>query len=130
MKGIRVSIFRDARLGPCSNGGISERVDQVTLVDADGPFEATPEAPAVRLVKRVIGGEAIITATPVVEHESMACHLTGKETACGPMMGGSYIACSDSRFGKAVRALGGNGYGAVALHDRFETWAEHEALSL
>jgi len=37
------------------------------------------------------------------------------------MMGGCYVASSDSRFWAMVQKVNGNqAYGAVALHDRFE----------
>jgi hypothetical protein len=42
----------------------------------------------------------------------------------GPMMGGNYIASSDSRFTKAIGF-----YGAVPVHDRYETPAEYASLS-
>ena len=38
------------------------------------------------------------------------------QVSVGSMMGGAYIATSDSRFREATGI-----YGAVALHDRFET---------
>ncbi len=59
LKGLRLSILHDKRIGNCSNGGISSRCSEVTLV---GPgiaeiFEATSDAPAVKIVSRNIGGE-------------------------------------------------------------------------
>ena len=47
------------------------------------------------------------------------------------MMGGNYAATSDSRFGEAVRKrIGPNFYGAVPIHDRFETPEQYRALSI
>jgi hypothetical protein len=50
-KGVRAYIYRWS-LGDCSNGGISGRVDQVTVIDDEvgGSMEPTEYAPAVRLV--------------------------------------------------------------------------------
>jgi hypothetical protein len=42
-----------------------------------------------------------------------------------PMMGGCYVATSDSRFSKATGI-----YGAVPLHDRYETSEQTRDLSI
>lgn len=114
--GIIANIYRSDRLGDCSNGGISERVSEVTVIDIDGPAEPTPERPAVRLVRRKFAGREYIHAEPV---EPVA------EGHIGYMAGGTFIHSSDSRFSKAV---GGGGM-PVSLHDRTETPAEYAALS-
>lgn len=138
MKGLRLSVYRENRLGDCTNGGVSARCDELTLVgttDHDGNlkplpegsqvFEATEEAPAVALC--VILGVRSVHLRPVEQPEGMA----------GPMMGGNYAATSDSRFSRAVEAamVDATGdasrfrfYGAVAVHDRFDTWADYERL--
>jgi hypothetical protein len=46
------------------------------------------------------------------------------------MFGGNFGYSSDSRFSEAVRELTGSPhYGAVPIHDRFDTPEDHEALS-
>lgn len=119
MKGIRADIYRGP-YGDCSNGGISGRVKTVTVVGPgiEGPFEPTEDAPAVRLVFREIGGQRIVHAVPVDTP-------TDAERRVGPMDGGCYIASSDSRFRRAVGI-----YGAVALHDRWETPEQYRSLSI
>ncbi len=114
--GIIANIYRSDRLGDCSNGGISERVSAVTVIDIPGPFEPTPQCPAVRLIRRKLGGREHIYAEPV---EPVA------EGHIGYMSGGTFIHSSDSRFSEAV----GAGGMPVSLHDRTETPAEYAALS-
>ena len=46
------------------------------------------------------------------------------------MMGGCYVATSDSRFGEMIeKKFGIHFYGAVALHDRSEDYETYEMLS-
>ncbi len=110
-----------------SNGGVSSKVDQVTIVNAPGPFEPTPDRPAVMLVYGNVPGS--VKAVPA-EEITPGVFVTGAASgAVGPMHGGTYIETSDSRFGETVESLGGPRYAPVAFHDRFETPAQYEALS-
>lgn len=114
MKGIRAEIVKGRHSS--ANGGMSDTVTSVTIV-GDGfseHHEPTPDAPAVRLVHRMVGGEPAHYFEPVDQPESM----------CGPMASGSYVHAYGDEFRKATGI-----YGAVPLHDRFETWAQYEALS-
>ena len=105
--GLRVSIYRERTLDDCSNGGVSSRVDELTVINVSGPSEPTPEQPAAILVNR--DGHFYV--------EPEGPRPTG---SVGPMMGGCYVATSDSRWSRAVGF-----YGAVSLHDRFETIAQY-----
>jgi hypothetical protein len=152
--GIRAAIYKHPRYAGCSNHGISEAHDEVTIVNADGPFPPTAEAPAAYLDKRsgvlrVVPGLAIHTCShcgcdvaietegevakphksgPLPDGSMVDCVGAGKPTGLryvrAPgwhMMGGSYVASSDSRFAEACEVvLGAKFYGAVALHDRKE----------
>lgn len=103
--GLRCDIFRWS-LGECSAGGISSRVKTVTLMDAaNGPFEPSADAPAVKLVKRNIGGEIYVHAEPVEPCPAGACRMAG----------GTFIHTCDSRYREAV----GHSY-PISLHDREE----------
>jgi hypothetical protein len=55
----------------------------------------------------------------------------GSDDLCGPMFGGNYADTSDSRFGEAMERTvkGTRFFGAVPIHDRYETWAQYESLS-
>ncbi len=105
-KGLLCEIFRPS-YGDCSAGGISSRFKSVTLMDADGPFEPTDDAPAVRLVRRKIypGEPEYVHAEPVEPCPGGACRMAG----------GTFIYSCDSRFHEAV----GHSY-PVSLHDRHE----------
>lgn len=120
-RGITLSIFKD-RGQDYSNGGVSSRADRVTLVeDADGnpfpgPFEPTPDAPAVRLVRRYLGGRTIFHVEPV----------DGPGDGTPWMNGGTYVGTTDSRWTAATGGL----YGALAFHDRTESWDLYNSLSV
>lgn len=114
--GIIAEIYRAPLMDGCANGGISERVEAVTVVDIDGPFEPTPDRPAVRLVRRHYVGTDFVHAEPVEPVEA------GR---IGYMSGGSFIHSCDSRFSDAVGAVGR----PISLHDRTETPTEYAALS-
>lgn len=96
-------------MGDCSLHGISTKTETVVLIDANGPFQPTTDMPAVKLVKRNIGGGIYVHAVPVWE--------AGKEPKGCVMAGGCFIYSCDSRFHKAV------GHSQpIALHDRYETY--------
>ena len=102
--GLRLRVFRSS-LRDCTNNGVSSKVNELTLIDADGPFEPTPDAPAVILFFR--------QGTVVIKPADTGGNCT--------MFGGNYASTSDSRFLEAVNAmLGHSFYGAVAIHDRVE----------
>ena len=107
--GIRAEIFR-WKLGDCSNGGLSSKVDTVTVISAEGPFQPDAEAPAVELKSIHVSGSHYdhVYAKPIgIKGHSMA--------------GGTFIHSTDSRFGKAVEKLAGHEHHyPIALHDRVE----------
>ena len=143
MRGLRLTIYTDGR--DYSNGGISSRCREVCVVgtvnelsgkraavqmftvrdmvgDRPRPYVAVgghPEVPAVVVVRRRMGREILLHVEPLTEPE--------ERTGTPWMSGGSYVGTSDSR----LRRLIGEGafYGALALHDRTETWAQYNALS-
>ena len=89
---------------------------KVTLVNVDGPFEPSPDAPAAMLCPGNLRGTVVIRPVEILDagdpHESKP--LRGA-------MGGAYVATSDSRFSEACeKMLGTRFYGAVPLHDRVE----------
>jgi hypothetical protein len=117
--GMTVSVFR-WDLGDCTNNGVSAVAGSLCVVNVSGPFNPSPALPAVELVEGPGGrGHAIIRP---VEAK--------KPGMVGAMFGGNFGYSSDSRFSEAVQKLtGSRHYGAVAIHDRYETPAEYEALS-
>lgn len=89
-----------------TNGGLTNRVngvDEVTVLDdaINGPFEPNEKAPAVRLIRRMIGGTEYIHAVPFgfKDHEGM--------------FGGNFIYTSDSRLRNVCQY-------PIPVHDRKE----------
>lgn len=117
--GITVEVY-SSQLGTFANGGLSDRCKQAVLIlPGGGPVKPTFDRPGIEIVTGSTYGT--VKAVPID---------TPGDKAVGPMMGGNYVATSDSRFSAEVeRVLGERFYGAVALHDRWETPAQYEALS-
>ena len=111
MKGLLCSILEDKRIGNCSNNGISNRFDQVILVGAGIAeiFEPSEDCPAVKLIRRNIGGE-YLSVEPIDRDESKTPYMAG----------GAFIYSSDSRFPSSY---------PIPLHDRQETWSDYKMLS-
>ena len=116
--GIRVDVLRshhdqDSWLGDvdCTNGGITNHkngVHELTIINADGPFEPDEKAPAAVIMLTQFGNAKILPAADAKDENWM-------------MFGGNYAATSDSRFGDAIEKLTGQDfYGAVPIHDRKE----------
>jgi hypothetical protein len=110
--GLRASIYKARGYEKCSNGGVSEFYDQVTLINVPGPSEPSDDAPPALLKAGNLPGT--LKVVPVIPGTFAGL--------VGPMAGGSFIATSDSRFSDACRQIvGGEFYGAVAFHDRYES---------
>jgi hypothetical protein len=123
--GLTLEIYRNS-FGDCTNNGITSNHTGVTLVNADGPFEPTAKHPAVMLVKGPLGDPTLVPAVWAAGEWVPEKRVD----MCGPMAGGNYAATSDSRFGEAIRKVCGRKmYAALPVHDRFETWAQYDALS-
>lgn len=109
--GLSLAVARGAN---CTNGGISSRFDTLLAVNVPGPFEPSDDCPAVLLETHYAGCLRIVPAI----------YRDGRWIADPrwAMFGGNYAATSDSRFGDACRKLLGHEfYGAVCIHDRYET---------
>ena len=117
--GLRANIYKGEY--DCSNGGISSEASRVTVVNVDGPFKSDGDAPAVLLMPGHLPGVAHLV--PAVEIPGDGPEVwTPMQAGAGPMMGGCYVGTSDGRFSEAVEAITGSRfYGAVPLHDRFES---------
>lgn len=140
--GLRVEIFKHPMYAACSNGGISATHDRATVVNAEGPFEPTPDAPAILIDCHQRGS---LRAVPAVLVDGEWLRAPGWH-----MAGGAYVASSDSRLARLCAALlrdgmrsaiaktspdlrkpltdainafpdlAGTFYGAIAFHDRKE----------
>lgn len=120
MKGLHLSVYKHGKWDS-TNGGVSGKVDTITVVNlgADSAiFDADEKAPAFRLEKNAYNTLRLV---PVNE--------PGRSKVIGPMFGGNYAATSDGRFSAACeKLLGHSFYGAVPIHDRFETQEDYDAL--
>jgi hypothetical protein len=121
VKGLHLDVYKHGKYDS-TNGGLSGKVTSITVVNL-GPdsevFDVTPDAPAFKLV---INSYNTLKLVPVGDPRAEEC--------IGPMFGGNYAATSDSRFSRACeKLLGHSFYGAVPIHDRFETQRQYNALS-
>jgi hypothetical protein len=107
----------------CSANGRSELADTILVFGAeDCPMEGyiepgTYEDYQMGLLTRGPLGDPIIRMGP-----SLAQQIRGQKL--GPMMGGNLAYTPDSRWSKAVGF-----YGAVPIHDRYETSQQYKELS-
>jgi hypothetical protein len=103
-KGLLVNVFRNANGYDCTANGISLKNNSLILI-GDGVncqvFEGN-ENNTVKLLKKNVGGNDYIYAVPLLERP---------ENSVGPMFGGNFIYCSDSRFPSKQ---------PIPIHDRFE----------
>lgn len=105
MKGLIISVYRDADGSDCTNGGISSNHKRLTLIGKDTPpiFEPTDDAPPVTVVRRNISGREYLHLVP--------CDENAKPLPGWWMFGGNYADASDSRFPHSY---------PLAIHDRQE----------
>lgn len=115
-KALPVSVYRSSSLGDCTNGGVSARYDDLLVLCDDGYITVDLENPPknlVEVVHRNMWGRDLYHIEPYAAAKG-----------AGWMMGGNYAATSDSRFSK----LCGGQYGAVAIHDRDESWELYNSM--
>jgi hypothetical protein len=127
--GLTVDVFHNP-LGDCTNHGISSQATRLTIVNVEGSSEPSDDAPAAMLVEGALPG--IVMIIPAYFDKAADAYVEWK-SASGPsqMFGGNFAATSDSRFHQAIEKITGNRFhGAVAIHDRAETWEQYERLSI
>jgi hypothetical protein len=108
LKGIFCDVLKPCHGTDCTANGITSRYTQVLLIGDGVPqaFEARPDTPIVRLVRRDIGDRVYCHVEPIEKPEG---------SWNGPMAGGNFIYSCDSRF-HAVSHY------PLSVHDRFEKW--------
>jgi hypothetical protein len=125
IRGLSLTVFYNDGFRHCANGGITEFHEAVFLVGTcdrtndDGlkPFthgyiEVNGDMPvnAVVLEKRAPTGRVIFNLIPY------SAFVDGKHY----MFSGNFAGTSDGRLNMAIREMGGDFYGALAVHDRTE----------
>lgn len=117
MKALRIAVYKNPLYKDCSNGGITERYDELLLVCYEGYIEIDEDNLPENLVvfhERTLGGERCGYLEP---------YAPCPAGCVGWMFGGSYAASCDSGFSRMVGI-----YGAVAVHDRTETQEQYDAM--
>lgn len=116
--GMLLHVYRSDPLGPfgeaidCTLGGVSSKARLLCAVNVEGPFNPSPDVPAVLLLKGTIPGALRIV--PADE--------AGEPVKGWTMFGGNFASTSDSRFSEACARLSESPcYGAVPIHDRIES---------
>lgn len=116
MKGLNISVYSNPLTRKCAVRGASATCDNLTVVGLGKScevFEVTPDRPAYRLERGPLDSVRLV---PDDDKPDML-----------RMFGGNYAA-GDSRFNEAVeKLLGHRFYGAVPIHDRYETQKEYDA---
>jgi hypothetical protein len=102
-----------------SSRNVLRNVNELTLVNVDGPFEPTSSRPAARLEQGPLNTLRIVPED-ISEFESLGAGFLS--------FGGTYAAGSDSRFHQKIVALGGKSHVAIAIHDFFETYEENARM--
>lgn len=113
-KALPVEVYKASLFEGCSNGGISEKYDEVLLLCDEGFVDVdlnNPPENLCKMVYRKIGCGIFVHAEPYAKPE----HI-------GWMNGGSIIHSFDSRFSRMSEY-------PVRLHDRQETREEYDVLS-
>lgn len=101
-----------------SNGGVSRNSDTLLVVESDAMAPADAPMPVMVLELHAPGA---VSLRPVKS--------LWPKNEIGPMPGGNFVV-GDKSFYQAVEGvLGAKFYGAVAIHDRFESQELHDQLA-
>lgn len=105
----------------CTNNGATAKAKEVVLMSADGPFEPSPDTPALymavwygRLIACPVDLEKEYPKRRDVRGDCSIDHLGGF------MFGGNYISTSDSRFSDCFRKRRMEGPYPIPVFDRKE----------
>ena len=121
---LSVDVYR-SHYGDCTLGGISGKYNTLLVACPDGNHKIdsdnVPDNFAMVEMRKVVG-KIIPTIYPAeIDEFGRVVKRGGKWY----MMGGNYAATSDSRFSKLIGGM----YGAVAIHDRYETPEQYAMYS-
>lgn len=117
LKALPVDVYRSRNIGDCTNGGVSSRFDKLLVLCDRGFINVDMDNPPdnlCKIVHRNLFGRDVYHIAPVAEPKG-----------AGWMAGGNFAHTSDSRFSDMC----GHQYGALAIHDRQETWEQYDILS-
>lgn len=101
---LMAGVYRDSRLGDCTNDGISAHAQELYILASEkGPFEPDDIRKCVYIEWRQICGEQYINCKPAYCRKRWY------------MAGGNFLYTSDSRFGQITKSK----Y-PISIHDRYE----------
>src|SRR5215831_14146358 len=102
-KGLLVYVYKNT-LGDCTNNGISCQNDRLILVGqgVDCQVFNGDETNTVKIAFKHVGDKPYIYCAPITETP---------KNMIGPMFGGNFVYCSDSRFPSKQ---------PIPIHDRYE----------
>lgn len=103
-----IDVYRSPKIGNCTNGGISGKVDTLYLIHKQGFLDAD-KVPREQVVIEEQRGPNYFAVKQIDE----------PDRGIGPMDGGNLAYSCDSRIAKVYH-----------VHDRFESVAEYERLSV
>jgi hypothetical protein len=126
-----LSVYRSAptpgfEYNDYTNGGVTGRADKLflfakgTTLDQIDPRQRDQ---AVEVEVRMIGGP-VVSLVPIYTPRAR-----NGRALVGPMFGGNFAHGHGALRDEITRTGGGRFYGAVAVHDRFETTEQYAALS-
>jgi hypothetical protein len=123
MNGLPLSVLVSRGGYDTTNNGVSAKFNRLTLVGTLPNGKKVPEVMAVRNDAPAVEVRSIKFGDQPEHFFLVPVDKPEEKTHAGPMFGGNYAVGLDSRW----RALGFTG--PIAIHDRFETWAQYEMLS-
>ncbi|WP_116996367.1 hypothetical protein [Desertimonas flava] len=151
--GALIGFLRAADIGDCTNGGTSGRHVRCVVVNVPGPFDPSPDSPAMMLVPGAYGAPILVDAVRDGNGGWKPAESGPDGKTIGPMAGGNYAATHgswrDIVADMTATAMFDRNYGrgpdldleglrrlardcaphAVAVHDRWETPAQYDQLS-
>jgi hypothetical protein len=135
-RGLILSVYRNAELGDCTNGGITATANAVTVTGIRrGSRTRKPAAvePLPRSMRVFTPSERAPEVTLVIRDNGsggtwLSLEPAGADESRWWMAGGNYAGSSDSRWSELCGAGAGGGH-PVSVHDRSETWQQYEQLS-
>lgn len=114
MKALPIYVYSNKSFGGSSNGGITEKFDNLLLIHKEGFIDIDENNPPENLVK--------VVTRQLHDGEYKHIEPYKKATGIGYMSGGSLAYTSDSRFSQISKY-------PLSIHDRQETQEQYDALS-
>ena len=134
------NVLRTSSYGDSSNGALSYKNDRIIIIGENDTCDPSdeefskhyPDRPVYRLGRVEFQGRVTVHLRLVREWERKFrdMRFPGKQV-CGPMFGGNYATIYGTALTRAVEEMTGHPFfGALPIHDRYETAEDYATLSL